>query len=529
MNPAWSPNGDRIAFETYRDGDTDIYVMNADGSNQERLTHHLGEDASPIWSPDGSQIVFYSKRDGNAEIYVMNADGSSQKPLTNNPADDSYPVWSPDGNRIAFTTDRDGNKEIYVMDADGGSLVNLTNHDAADWLPAWSPDGTQILFSSKRDGDYEIYVMDADGRNPTRLTNNAASDYSPTWTTDGNLIIFGSDRGGKSDIYVMNADGSGQKRLTNNAFGNYSPDWKPGGTNPAPPTTTAVAATATESPTPRPLPQGGATRVWEKDNAVMVYVPAGAFWMGSTSAEIEDAVAACVAAGGSENLCRRSYGAESPRHEIYLDTFWIDRTEVTNAQYRQCVEAGICEEPTTCDWGTPTYRDGSKADHPVVCVNWDDARTYCQWAGKRLPTEAEWEKAARGTDGLLYPWGDTFDGRLVNLCDIRCELERRDEDWDDGYAETAPVGSYADGASPYGALDMAGNAWEWVSDWYDGDYYDVSPQSNPPGPNTGTDKVARGGAWDGLWTYTRAATRREHDPSDRGSIFGFRCCVAAEE
>jgi formylglycine-generating enzyme required for sulfatase activity len=295
---------------------------------------------------------------------------------------------------------------------------------------------------------------------------------------------------------------------------------------PLPPTST-LTAIPTESPTPWPLSQTGATRVWEKDDSVMVYVPAGTFWMGSTSAEIEDAVAACVAGGGSEIPCRRSCGAEGPRHEIYLDAFWIDRTEVTNAQYHKCVEAGVCEKPTTCNWGAPTYNDDSKADHPVVCVDWNDARTYCQWAGKRLPTEAEWEKAARGTGGLSYPWGDTFDGRLVNFCDINCEFEHKNEDWDDGYADTAPVGSYADGESPYGAWDMAGNVWEWVSDWYDGNYYDVSPDSNPLGPDTGMYRVLRGGAWNRDWDRTRAAQRRDHDPSDRASIFGFRCVAVS--
>jgi serine/threonine-protein kinase len=259
----------------------------------------------------------------------------------------------------------------------------------------------------------------------------------------------------------------------------------------------------------------------------MVYVPAGTFWMGSTSAEIEEAVAACVADGGSGDQCRRGYGAEGPRHEIYLNAFWVDRTEVTNAQFRECVVAGVCEEPTTCDWGSPTYNDDSKANHPVVCVDWSDARTYCQWAGKRLPTEAEWEKAARGTERLIYPWGDTFDGRLVNFCDLNCEFDRKNEDWDDGYAGTAPVGSYADGESPYGAWDMAGNAWEWVRDWYGSNYYYVSPSSNPLGLDTGMFKVARGGSWYGLWYYTRTATRRGHDPSDRGSIFGFRCTVVS--
>jgi formylglycine-generating enzyme required for sulfatase activity len=285
------------------------------------------------------------------------------------------------------------------------------------------------------------------------------------------------------------------------------------------------ADTPTQSPTPSSLPQAGATRVWEMDDSVMVYVPAGVFWRGSTSPEIRDAVAACVTAGGSLDLCRRSHDAEAPRHEIHLHAFWIDRTEVTNTQYRRCVEAGICEEPAICDWGLPTYSDGAKADHPVVCVDWNAARTYCQWAGKRLPTEAEWEKAARGMDGLVYPWGYTFDGRLLNFCDINCESERRNEDWDDGYAVTAPVGSYPDGESPYSAWDMAGNVWEWVSDWYDGNYYRVSPRSNPPGPGSGTEKVARGGSWYGIWSYARAATRRGHDPSDRGSIFGFRCAA----
>jgi formylglycine-generating enzyme required for sulfatase activity len=362
------------------------------------------------------------------------------------------------------------------------------------------------------------------------MTNNEARDMEASWSPDGSHILFNSNRSGNHEIYIMevseNLEPGEVIKLTENEAEDDHAVWSP---KQSPPPTFTPTAIPTESPTPGPLLQAGATGVWEQDDSVMVYVPAGTFWMGSTSAEIEDAVAACVVNGGSETPCRRSLGAEGPRHEIYLDAFWIDRTEVTNAQYRKCVEAEVCEEPTTCDWGAPTYNDDSKADHPAVCVDWNDARTYCQWAGKRLPTEAQWEKAARGTDGRIYPWGDTFDGQLVNFCDIHCEFEHKSKDWDDGYADTAPVGSYPGGESPYGAWDLAGNVWEWVSDWYDGNYYSISPNGNPAGPDTGTYKVLRGGAWNRDWDRTRAAQRRDHDPSDRASIFGFRCCVAAGE
>jgi Tol biopolymer transport system component len=171
----------RIVFHSNRDGNYEIYVMDADGSGQTRLTSNSDSDSSPAWSPDRSKIAFQSSRDGNWEIYVMDADGTDQTRLTNDPAFDGRPAWSADGSKIAFQSDRDGNHEIYVMKADGSGQTNLSNSAAHDTGPAWSPDGSKIAFTSNRDGNYEIYVMDADGTNQDRLITNSADDGSPDW------------------------------------------------------------------------------------------------------------------------------------------------------------------------------------------------------------------------------------------------------------------------------------------------------------------------------------------------------------
>ena len=217
-----------IAFVSNRDGlGAEIYVMNADGSGQTRLTNNIADDWYPSWSPDGRQIIFLSDRDGDIEIYIMNADGSEQTRLTNSPGSEWLPSWSPDRSRIAFSDNRDGNVEIYVMNADGSGRTNLTNNPANDWAPSWSPDGRRIAFVSDRDGNNEIYVMNADGSGVTRLTNNPASDQVPSWSPDGKRIAFASNRDGNFEIYVMNADGSGVTRLTNNPAYDMEPSWSP--------------------------------------------------------------------------------------------------------------------------------------------------------------------------------------------------------------------------------------------------------------------------------------------------------------
>jgi Tol biopolymer transport system component len=233
--PAWSPDGTKIAFTTdgdgrFNDAKFEIYRMNADGSNPMRLTNNTALDEESAWSPDGIKIAFVTRRDGNLEIYAMDADGSNQTNITKKTFADDWPAWSPDGTKIAFATDRDsgfGQHEIYTMNADGSNQTRLTNNSADDTTPDWSPDGTKIAFATDRNGMREIYTMDADGSNQTRLTNNTADDWYPAWSPDGTKIAFHTNRDGNPEIYTMNADGSSQTRVTNNAAEDFVPSWQP--------------------------------------------------------------------------------------------------------------------------------------------------------------------------------------------------------------------------------------------------------------------------------------------------------------
>lgn len=256
----------------------------------------------------------------------------------------------------------------------------------------------------------------------------------------------------------------------------------------------------------------------------MVHVPRGAFWRGSTE--------------GDSAAEQR----EKPQRLITLDAFYIDQYEVTNAQFARFLNQAEEPIPETVWLGAQSEAihvhrvedkwlpDEGYERHPVVEVTWHGADAYCRWAGKRLPTEAEWEKAARGLDKRVYPWGNEFDGTKLNFCDVNCEIEaQRATNWDDRYARTAPGGSYLKGASPYGALDMAGNVWEWVADRYRDDYYALSPAIDPQGPTIELERVYRGGAWDSKARYARAAQRNPARPLYHGPTLGFRCAYSGPE
>jgi len=234
-----------------------------------------------------------------------------------------------------------------------------------------------------------------------------------------------------------------------------------------------------------------------------VEIPSGSFQMGDNFNE-----------GNSD---------ERPVHSVYLDAYYISKYEVTFDQYDTFCEETGRNKPDDRGWG--------RGDRPVIYVDWNDAKDFCDWLSQKtgedihLPTEAQWEKAARGTDQRRYPWGNGEpNGNRVNFADINTDFKWKDKSVNDGYKYTAPVGSYPAGKSPYGVHDMAGNVWEWCQDWYDSDYYDYSPSHNPQGPSSGSPRVTRGGSWYNNASPLRSAYRYSFTPSLSNSSVGFRLC-----
>jgi len=285
----------------------------------------------------------------------------------------------------------------------------------------------------------------------------------------------------------------------------------------------------------------GAWEAYYQDWIVMVYIPAGEFKMGQTEEEKQWLI---------DHIGEKDYNEyiknELPLHTVYLDGYWMGKTEVTVKQFRIFVEAKgyktdaeksggaitwtgeKCEHKEGITWKNPGFKQDD--NHPVVCVSRNDVRAYCEWLSNKrglsfkLPTEAQWEKAARGTDSRKYPWGNHeafYNGKWHANYAVHYNWEQRGED---GFEFTSPVGSYPQGASPYGLLDMAGNVWEWCEDWYEGDYYRKSTIKNPKGPEKGNLLVVRGGSWSYKARYLRCAQRGNVKHSNRYDYVGFRLC-----
>jgi serine/threonine protein kinase/formylglycine-generating enzyme required for sulfatase activity len=285
----------------------------------------------------------------------------------------------------------------------------------------------------------------------------------------------------------------------------------------ATPTTEAVPA-ATNTPIATPTTASAETIVGQ-DGTAMRLIPEGGFLMGSTSAEVDQAVALCRQNPDGDSCARAEYVSEMPQHSVFISAFYMDVTEITNGQYKACVNGGDCNPPASGSgvYSRSNYYDQAQyANYPVVNVTWFDARDYCIWAGKRLPTEAEWEKAARGDDGRIFPWGNSFNSNRTNTQDR-------------GTSAIQPVGQYSNGASPYGILDMTGNVWEYVADWFDPDYYASSPDQNPTGPTSSPtgQRVLRSGSYANFQHYARIANRGAVEPGTSTPFRGFRCVIDA--
>lgn len=300
------------------------------------------------------------------------------------------------------------------------------------------------------------------------------------------------------------------------------------------PTATPVPSetpTPTITPTPTPFPD-----IIVVPGGWMTMISGGSFQMGAPASEL---VSDCSLF--REGCLEEWFAASEPVHPVWVDSYYIDAHEVTNKAFvdflndsdpepvcldQTCIDA----EESHIDMADGLYQYAEEfAEHPATGVTWYGAAAYCTWRGGRLPTEAEWEKAAawdvESSVAYRYPWGNRFEGANVNFCDATCDAPHRNADYDDGYAETAPVASYADNLSPSGMYDMAGNVWEWVSDWYDPTYYAFSSVSNPIGPETGENKVVRGGSWYDTGNFTASAIRFPSAPDNTDKTIGFRCAV----
>jgi len=300
------------------------------------------------------------------------------------------------------------------------------------------------------------------------------------------------------------------------------------------PTETAIptdTATPTITPTPTPYPD-----IIVVPGGWMTLISSGLFSMGAPAAELVEECATF-----RQGCQEEWFAASEPVHSVWVDRYYIDSHEVTNEAFvdflNEAVEEMNCLDQSciNTEESQIVESDGAFtvsiefAEHPATGVSWYGAAAYCTWRGGRLPTEAEWEKAAAWDDesanAFRYPWGDVFNGENVNFCDASCDAEHKNMDYDNGFATTAPVASNGDGLSPSGIYDMAGNVWEWVSDWYDPAYYAFSAESNPIGPETGESKVVRGGSWYDTGNFTASAIRFPSPPDNTDKTIGFRCVV----
>jgi len=508
----FSPDG-QLVLTSSADGTARLWRL--DGTPVAVITGHRGSVSDADLSPDG-QLVVTASADNRARVWDLT--GRNLAVLSGHTKSVVGASFSPDGQRIV-TASADGTARLW--DTNGQPVLILGEHPGPVNYAAFSPDGRLIVTAS---ADGNVRLWHRDGQALGTLSGRNAEAFHAEFSPDSQLVVAGK-AGGAARLHYISVEqmlalarSRVTRSLTAEELQTYGADTLVVPTpKPSPsPTATSAAPSPTPAPTPSPTAPTG-----------MVLVPAGDFSMGSTDEDIDELFELCSTK--IPDCERESLEDQYPQRLVYLDSFYIDEFEVTNAQYAQCVRGGNCTESNPSSRNRSSYYANPEYDqYPVIRVSWFDAQAYCEWAGKRLPTEAEWEKAARGTDARLYPWGNEApDASRLNYCDFDCRWKQfRDQDVHDGYADTSPVGAYPMGTSPYGACDMAGNAWEWVADWYDSAYYAVAPSRNPLGPTVGAKRVLRGGSFENIWHVTSATYRSHELPRTRTYGVGFRCAAS---
>lgn len=455
---------------------------------------------------------------------------------------------------ITFNIKAGTSSEVINLVDEGESLINQKKYDEAikklelaiEKDPAYGPAYYQMGRAyhytynyEKAIGNYKkAYELDPSYGEACYNTGSCYSDIgnfeaSVKWLEKAKEIFYNKNdlpRYKRTLEKLVEITTGSQKQKYLEELNNYPP-----------PTVTPFP---TETPVPEISPAVTPSPLPTAPEEEMILVPAGKFLMGSNEKEIEDTVNTAVEYGFVD-ADRSWFVDEFPQHEVYLDSFYIDKYEVTNKQFDEFVtstgyktdgeregygfiwDGSAWKEVSGATWQHPkgpgSYITG-RMDHPVVQVSWNDAIAYALWSGKRLPTEAEWEKACRGTDGAVYPWGDVWNDNYANSA--RLNLSYLTGFMPDFFNKrgTIPVGKIPSGTSPSGSMDMIGNVWEWCSDWYSSSYYYDSPDKNPGGPETGDLKVLKGGSWYyNNPAYLRSPLRLYEPPDSRNFMIGFRC------